>query len=128
MTIGCEVAVGEPGWHRDRTGQAPPVSGCELVKRCGRGALLLGGQADGAREDARRVALSLLQASQAAGRSGAGCPAAQAGGFAGPWDERIEPDKPKVPSPQVSAVRVAGLAENANCSQPIRRSTPPGRL
>jgi hypothetical protein len=41
---------------------------------------------------------------------------------------RIEPDKTKVSSMQVPAVPVAGLAENADCSQPIRRSTSHGRL
>jgi hypothetical protein len=50
------------------------VSGGELVKRCGRGALLLAGQAGGAVEDVRRVALSLPRARQAAGRSGVGVP------------------------------------------------------
>ncbi len=116
------AGIGTGPVKRRRCPAANWSSGAGAARCC------LAGQADGAREDARRVALSLLQASQAAGRSGAGCPAAQAGGFAWPWDERIEPDKPKVPSPQVSAVRVAGLAENANCSQPIRRGTAPGRL
>ncbi len=32
-------------------------------------------------------------------------------GFARAWNERIEPDKPRVPNPEVLAVRVASLAE-----------------
>ena len=32
-------------------------------------------------------------------------------GFAWAWNERIEPKKPRVPNPQVLAVRVASLAE-----------------
>jgi hypothetical protein len=32
-------------------------------------------------------------------------------GFAWAWNERIEPKKPKVPNPEVLAVRVASLAE-----------------
>ena len=41
---------------------------------------------------------------------------------------RIELDKTKVSSMQVPAVRVTGLAKNADCSQPIRRNTSRGRL
>jgi hypothetical protein len=74
VTIGCEVALGEPGWHRDRTGQAPLVSGCELVKQCRRGALLLHGAGRWRLGGCRRVALLLPQASQAAMRSGVGVP------------------------------------------------------
>lgn len=32
-------------------------------------------------------------------------------GFAWTWNERIEPKKPRVPNPEVLAVRVASLAE-----------------
>lgn len=32
-------------------------------------------------------------------------------GFAWAWNERIEPKKPRVPNPEVLAVRVASLAE-----------------
>ena len=32
-------------------------------------------------------------------------------GFAWSWNERIEPKKPRVPNPEVLAVRVASLAE-----------------
>jgi hypothetical protein len=32
-------------------------------------------------------------------------------GFAWAWNERIEPKKPRVPNPEVLAVRVANLAE-----------------
>jgi hypothetical protein len=35
----------------------------------------------------------------------------KAKGFAWAWNERIEPKKPRVPNPEVLAVRVASLAE-----------------
>ena len=60
-------------------------------------------------EDVRRIALGLPGASEEAGRfafsvDNKGKPKA----FAWVWNERIEPKKPRVPNPEVLAVRVAG--------------------
>jgi hypothetical protein len=60
-------------------------------------------------EDVRRIALGLPGASEEAGRfafsvDNKGKPKA----FAWVWNERIEPKKPRVPNPDVLAVRVAG--------------------
>lgn len=63
-------------------------------------------------EDVRRIALSLPQASEAADHFGFGVHnKGKLKGFAWAWNERIEPKKPRVPNPQVLAVRVASLAE-----------------
>jgi hypothetical protein len=63
-------------------------------------------------EDVRRIALSLPQASEGAEHFGFGVlNKGRLKGFAWAWNERIEPKKPKVPNPEVLAVRVASLAE-----------------
>ena len=63
-------------------------------------------------EDVRRIALSLPQTSEAADRFGFGVLSrGKLRGFAWAWNERIEPKKPRVPNPEVLAVRVASLAE-----------------
>ena len=63
-------------------------------------------------EDVRRIALSLPQASEAADHFGFGVLSnGRLRGFAWAWNERIEPKKPRVPNPEVLAVRVASLAE-----------------
>ena len=63
-------------------------------------------------EDVRRIALSLPQASEAADYFGFGVLSrGKLRGFAWAWNERIEPKKPRVPNPEVLAVRVASLAE-----------------
>ena len=61
--------------------------------------------------DVRRIALSLPQASEAADHLGLGVLSrGKLWGFAGAWNERIEPKKPRVPNPGVLAVRVASVA------------------
>jgi len=63
-------------------------------------------------EDARRIALSLPQASEAADHFGFGVLSrGKLRGLAWAWNERIEPKKPRVPNPEVLAVRVASVAE-----------------
>ena len=63
-------------------------------------------------EDVRRIALSLPQASEAADHFGFGVLSrGKLRGFAWAWNERIEPKKPRVPNPEVLAVRVASVAE-----------------
>jgi hypothetical protein len=63
-------------------------------------------------EDVRRIALSLPQASEAAAHFGFGVLSrGKLWGFAWAWNERIEPKKPRVPNPEVLAVRVASVAE-----------------
>ena len=63
-------------------------------------------------EDVRRIALSLPEASEAADYFGFGVLSrGKLRGFAWAWNERIEPNKPRVPNPEVLAVRVASLAE-----------------
>ena len=63
-------------------------------------------------EDVRRIALSLPQTSEAADHFGFGVLGkGKLRGFAGAWNERIEPNKPRVPNPEVLAVRVASMAE-----------------
>ena len=70
------------------------------------------------------VALSLPQASEAADHFGFGVLSkGKLRGFAWSWNERIEPKKPRVPNPEVLAVRVASLAEKEGLPQPIRRSS-----
>jgi hypothetical protein len=60
-------------------------------------------------QDVRRIALSLPQASEAADHFGFGVLSrGKLRGFAWAWNERIEPKKPRVPNPEVLAVRVAG--------------------
>jgi hypothetical protein len=63
-------------------------------------------------EDVRRVALSLPETSEAADHFGFGVLSrGRSKGFAWAWNERIEPNKPRVANPEVLAVRVASLAE-----------------
>jgi hypothetical protein len=60
----------------------------------------------------RRIALALPPASGAADHFGFGVLSkGKLRGFAWAWNERVEPKKPRVPSPEVLAVRVASLAE-----------------
>jgi hypothetical protein len=62
--------------------------------------------------DVRRIALSLPQTEEAA--DGFAFSVRNKGklkGFAWVWMERVEPKKPRVPQPDVIAVRVASLAE-----------------
>ena len=62
-------------------------------------------------EDARRIALSLPETSGDTGfavlRGG------KPRGFAWVWNERVEPKKPRVPRPDVLAIRTASLDEKA---------------
>jgi hypothetical protein len=59
-------------------------------------------------EDVRRIALSLPQTSEAVDHFGFGVLSkGKLRGFAWAWNERIEPKKPRVPNPEVLAVRVA---------------------
>jgi len=63
-------------------------------------------------EDVRRIALSLPQASEAADHFGFGVLSkGKTKGFAWAWNERIEAKKPRVPNPEVLAVRVRNQAE-----------------
>jgi hypothetical protein len=63
-------------------------------------------------EDVRRVALSLPQTSEAADHFGFGVLSkGKTKGFAWAWNERIEAKKPRVPNPEVLAVRVRNQAE-----------------
>jgi hypothetical protein len=63
-------------------------------------------------EDVRRIALSLPETSEAADHFGFGVLSkGKLRGFAWAWNERVEPKRPKVPNPQVLAVRVANQAE-----------------
>lgn len=63
-------------------------------------------------DDARRIALSLPETSQ--GETGFAFGVMNKGkskGFAWVWQERVEPKKPKVPNPDVIALRVADELE-----------------
>jgi hypothetical protein len=63
-------------------------------------------------DDVRRIALSLPETSEAADHFGFGVlNKGKLRGFAWAWNERIEAKKPKVPNPEVLAVRVANQAE-----------------
>lgn len=59
------------------------------------------------RDDVRRIALSLLEATEESGFS------FTVGGkaFAWPWLERVDPKRARVPNPDVMAVRVANELE-----------------
>lgn len=60
-------------------------------------------------EDARRIALSLPETS---GEDGFGVwNGKKVRGFAWVWNERIDPKKPRVPNPEVLAIRTAGLED-----------------
>jgi hypothetical protein len=66
----------------------------------------------GTRQDVRRITLWLAQTSQAEDHFGFGVlNKGKLKGFAWSWNERIDPKKPRVPNPEVLAVRVASLAE-----------------
>jgi hypothetical protein len=61
-------------------------------------------------EDVRRIALSLPETSE----EGTGFGVLRGGkprGFAWVWMERVDPKKPRVPCPEVIAIRTAGLDE-----------------
>jgi hypothetical protein len=63
-------------------------------------------------DDVRRVALSLPQTSEATDHFGFGVlNKGKLRGFAWAWNERIEPKGPRVPNPEVLAVRVASQTE-----------------
>jgi hypothetical protein len=63
-------------------------------------------------DDVRRIALSLPDTTESADHFGFGVlNKDKVKGFAWAWNERIEPKKPRVPNPEVLAVRVANLAE-----------------
>jgi hypothetical protein len=65
-------------------------------------------------EDVRRIALSLPQTSEATDHFGFGVLSkGKLKGFAWAWNQRIEPKKPRVPNPEVLAVRVGNQAEKA---------------
>ena len=65
-------------------------------------------------EDVRRIALSLPGTSEAEGRFAFSVEnAGKQKGFAWVWMERKEPGKPRVPRPDVLAVRVRDQAEKA---------------
>ena len=65
-------------------------------------------------EDVRLVALSLPETSESADHFGFGVRSkGKVRQFAWAWNERIELKKPRVPNPEVLAVRVASLAEKA---------------
>lgn len=62
-------------------------------------------------DDVRRLALALPEAAESADRFAFSVPnKGKDKAFAWVWNERIEPKKPKVPNPDVLAVRVAGEA------------------
>jgi hypothetical protein len=62
--------------------------------------------------DVRRIALSLPQTEEVADRFAFSVRnKGKAKGFVWVWMERVEPKKPRVPQPNVIAVRVASLAE-----------------
>lgn len=63
-------------------------------------------------EDVRRVAVSLPQTSESEDHFGFSVLSkGKLRGFAWAWNERIKAKKPRVPNPEVLAVRVASLAE-----------------
>lgn len=65
-------------------------------------------------EDVRRIALSLPDTEQGEEGFGFGVKhGSKSKGFAWVWQERIEPKKPRVPNPDVIALRVANADEKA---------------
>jgi hypothetical protein len=65
-------------------------------------------RSDRYQEDVRRIALSLPQTSEGADHFGfSALNKGKLKGFAWAWNERIEPKKPRVPNPEVLAVRIA---------------------
>ena len=64
------------------------------------------------RADVRRIALSLPETEEGTDRFAFSVRAkGKSNGFAWVWLERIEPKKPRVPNPEVLAVRVASNAQ-----------------
>jgi hypothetical protein len=63
-------------------------------------------------DDVRRLALALPDAVEEDGRFAFAVPnRGKLKGFAWVWQERVEPKKPRVPNPEVLAVRVADAGE-----------------
>jgi hypothetical protein len=78
--------------------------------------------------DVRRIALSLPQTEEATDHFAFSvCNKGKPKGFVWVWMERVEPKKPRVPQPDVVAVRVANLAEKDRilASDPIKFFTEP---
>jgi hypothetical protein len=78
--------------------------------------------------DVRRIALSLPETLESDDRFAFSVPDnGKQKGFAWAWNRRIEPKKPKVPQPDVLAVRVANEAEKATLleSDPTKFFTEP---
>jgi hypothetical protein len=79
-------------------------------------------------DDVRRLALALPDTSESADHFGFGVlNKGKSKGFAWAWNERVEPKKPRVPNPEVLAVRVASLAakEELIAADPAKFFTEP---
>jgi hypothetical protein len=79
-------------------------------------------------DDVRRIALSLPETVEAADRFAFSVRnKGKEKGFAWAWNERVEPKKPRVPRPDVLAVRVADQGEKATllASDPEKFFTEP---
>ena len=80
-------------------------------------------------DDVRRIALSLPETSEAADHHfGFGVlNKDKVRGFVWTWNERIDPKKPRVPNPEVLAVRVASLAakDELIAADPVKFFTEP---
>ena len=62
--------------------------------------------------DVRRIAMSLPGTEEASDKLAFSAPhKGKAGGYAWVWQERVTPKKPRMPNPNVLAVRVANLAQ-----------------
>ena len=95
----------------------------------GAGAIRRGGPPTSADQgDVRRIALSLPEAEEDVDRFAFSVAAgAKRKGFAWVWMERLEPKKPRVPNPDVLAVRVANEEEKQTliAAQPATYFTEP---
>jgi hypothetical protein len=79
-------------------------------------------------DDVRRMALSLPETSESTDHFGFGVlNNGKQRGFAWTWNERVEPAKPRVPNPEVLAVRVASLAakDELIAADPVKFFTEP---
>lgn len=79
-------------------------------------------------DDVRRIALSLPETVEAADRFAFSVRnKGKEKGFVWAWNERVEPKKPRVPRPDVLAVRVANQGEKAAllASEPAKFFTEP---